>query len=73
MQKARSSIWLLIGVLPVIFGAMILTSDLVKWAIASYPAGVQLTQLHAPAWWGATLLALGLGYVVKFRPQRAQQ
>lgn len=72
-QKARSSIWLLIGVLPVIFGAMILGSDLVKWATVSYPAGVQLTQLHAPVWWGATLLALGIFYVVKFPPRRAQK
>jgi hypothetical protein len=29
---------------------------------------VQLTNLHTPIWWGGLLLALGLFYVIKFRP-----
>jgi hypothetical protein len=42
-----------------------------EWVTASYPAGVQLTNLHTPVWWGGVLEALGLLYVVKFRPGRA--
>jgi hypothetical protein len=30
-----------------------------------------LTNLHTPVWWGGTLFALGVLYVVKFRPGRA--
>ena len=36
-----------------------------------YPAGVQLTNLHTPVWWGGVLALLGLFYVVKFRPGQA--
>ena len=37
----------------------------------NYAPGVQLTNLHTPIWWGGVLLLLGLFYVVKFRPGKA--
>jgi hypothetical protein len=73
MHIARLSIWFFIEVLLIIYGAMILGSGLCEWATAGYPAGVQLTGLHAPVWWGATLLALGIIYVVKIPPRHVQK
>lgn len=73
MHGSGISIWFFIGILLVIYGAMILGSGILEWATGNYPAGVQLNQLHAPVWWGATLLALGIVYVVKFPPRRAQK
>jgi hypothetical protein len=33
-------------------------------------ANVILANLHAPVWWGAIMLALGLFYSLRFRPSR---
>jgi hypothetical protein len=33
-------------------------------------ANVVLANLHAPVWWGAILLVLGLFYGIRFRPGR---
>ena len=71
MHGARIPIWFFIGVLLVVYGAMILGAGVVEWTGASYPAGVELNQLHAPVWWGGLLEALGLFYVIKFRPGKA--
>jgi hypothetical protein len=71
MRGSGIPIWFFIGVLLTIYGAMILVYGVVEWTTGSYPAGVQLTQLHTPVWWGGLLTALGVLYVVKFRPGRA--
>ena len=71
MHGSGIAIWFFIGVLLVIYGAMILGYGLLEFATGSYPPLVQLTNLHTPIWWGALLLLLGLFYVVKFRPGRA--
>jgi hypothetical protein len=70
MHGSGIPIWFFIGVLLVIYGAMILGYGIFEMATGSYPPLVQLTELHTPIWWGASLLALGLLYVVKFRPGR---
>ncbi|MGD0096734.1 MAG: hypothetical protein ABSB60_09575 [Terracidiphilus sp.] len=57
-----------LGVLLVIYGAMILGYGIFESITGSYPPLVQLTNLHTPIWWGGLLLALGLFYVIKFRP-----
>lgn len=31
-------------------------------------ANVVLARLHAPVWWGAIMLVLGLFYGIRFRP-----
>jgi heme/copper-type cytochrome/quinol oxidase subunit 3 len=64
------SIWFFIGVLLMIYGAMILGEGIFELTTGNYPAGVQLTNLHAPVWWGAVLLAGGIFYAVKFPPRR---
>jgi hypothetical protein len=61
------SIWFFIGVLLTIYGVLILSYGL--WElITGVVANVVLANLHAPVWWGAMMLALGLFYSVRFRP-----
>jgi heme/copper-type cytochrome/quinol oxidase subunit 3 len=67
MHAARILIWFFIGVLLVIYCAMICGYGLVELSTGSYPPGVQLTNLHTPIWWGGLLALLGLFYVLKFR------
>jgi hypothetical protein len=71
MHGSGIAIWFFIGVLLVLYGGMIAIYGIYEWATANYPAGVQLTDLHTPVWWGGTLLVIGLLYVIKFRPGRA--
>ena len=76
MHGSGIPIWFFIGVLLVIYGAMILGYGVTEWVNVAYyggqyPAGVQLTNLHTPVWWGGLLTALGVLYVVKFRTGRA--
>jgi hypothetical protein len=69
MHNSGISIWFFIGVLLIIYGALILGYGL--WELATHTlANVVLANLHAPVWWGAMLLALGLFYGVRFRPGR---
>jgi hypothetical protein len=72
MHGSGISIWFFIGVLLVVYGALILGYGIFEAATGIYPSGVQLTELHTPIWWGATLFVLGLVYTVKFRPGRAK-
>jgi hypothetical protein len=71
MHGSGIAIWFFIGVLLVVYGGMVLLYGVYEWMTGIYPAGVQLTNLHTPVWWGALLLVIGLLYVVKFRPDRA--
>ena len=71
MHGSGIAIWFFIGVLLAVYGAMITVYGIYEWATASYPAGVQLTNLHTPVWWGGILLLIGLVYMIKFRPGRA--
>jgi hypothetical protein len=67
MKSAEISIWFFIGVLLTIYGVMILGYGL--WELATgNVANVVLANLHAPIWWGALMLALGLFYALRFRP-----
>jgi hypothetical protein len=60
-------------VLLVVYGFMILGYGIFEWVTASYPVGVQLTNLHTPVWWGALLAALGIFYTAKFRPGQVKK
>ena len=60
-------VWFFVGLLLFIYGVLIFISGLTHW---SHPPGnVQLTQLHAPVWWGALLIVLGGVYCLMFRPK----
>jgi len=71
MHGSGIQIWFFIGVLLLIYGVLILGYGIFELATGCYPAGVQLTSLHTPIWWGALLTALGALYCIKFRPGRA--
>jgi hypothetical protein len=65
--KGIISIWFFVGSLLGIYGILILSSGL--YELTHPPAHtVVLANLHAAVWWGALMLALGVLYMVKFRP-----
>lgn len=71
MHGSKIAIWFFIGVLLLVYGVMIFGYGIYELATGSYPAGVELTNLHTPIWWGGTLLIIGVLYVVKFRPGKS--
>ena len=67
MESNDISIWFFIGVLLTIYGVMILGYGI--WEVVTGNlANVVLAELHAPIWWGALMLVLGLFYALRFRP-----
>jgi FtsH-binding integral membrane protein len=68
--KGVISIWFFIGALLAVYGLLIVAAGVSE--LMSPPASpVTLAHLHPALWWGALMLALGLVYVVKFRPGRS--
>jgi hypothetical protein len=67
MKSTEISIWFFIGVLLTIYGVMILAYGIWELATGNL-APVVLANLHAPVWWGAIMLFLGLFYSLRFRP-----
>jgi FtsH-binding integral membrane protein len=61
------SIWLFIGTLVLVYGLLILGSGIYE---LSHPLQKPLAELHAPIWWGALLIVLGVVYILIFRPRR---
>ena len=59
-------VWFFVGVLLLIYGALIFASGLAEW---SHPPDTVLAELHAPVWWGALLIVLGGVYAAAFRPK----
>ncbi|MGH9607250.1 MAG: hypothetical protein ACRD3N_16300 [Terracidiphilus sp.] len=72
MHSAGISIWFFVGVLLTIYGAMILGYGIFSLITGSV-SNVALANLHAPVWWGAMLTALGIFYLVKFRPGKTDR
>ena len=71
MHSSGISIWFFIGVLLVVYGALITGYGIFELATGTL-ANVVLANLHAPLWWGAMLEALGLFYAIRFRPSRTR-
>jgi hypothetical protein len=71
MHSSNISIWFFIGVLLVVYGALITGYGIFELASGQL-ANVVLANLHAPVWWGAMLEALGLFYTIRFRPGRTR-
>ncbi|HEY0759160.1 MAG TPA: hypothetical protein VGD59_07895 [Acidisarcina sp.] len=70
MHSAGSiSIWFFIGVLLTIYGALILGYGIYEYVSGNW-AHVVLVQLHAPVWWGAIMLAIGVFYCLRFSPAK---
>jgi hypothetical protein len=70
MHGSGIPIWFFIGVLMFVYGVLILGYGIYEVVVGPL-ASVQLAELHTPIWWGAILLAVGVLYIVKFRPGRA--
>ena len=68
-QPRPISIWFFIGLLLTAYGVLILTAGLWQLNHPVRPA-VVLASLHLGIYWGALLLAAGLGYTFGFRPRR---
>jgi hypothetical protein len=62
-------VWFFVGVLFLVYGVLIFCSGLLEW---SHPSNTVLSELHAPVWWGALLIALGALYCTLFRPGRRE-
>jgi FtsH-binding integral membrane protein len=63
------SIWFFIGVLLTAYGLLITGAGI--YDLVSPPQNpVVLANLHAPLWWGAVLLAIGLFYFIRFFPRK---
>ena len=60
-------VWFFVGALLLVYGVIILISGVTEW---SSPSNVTMAELHAPVWWGALLIVLGIIYCAKFRPNR---
>jgi hypothetical protein len=71
MHGSKIPIWFFIGVLLTAYGLLITGYGIYELATGQL-ADVALKELHAPVWWGGTLLALGVLYTVKFRPGKAK-
>ncbi len=69
MHSGHISIWFFIGVLLSVYGAMIFGYGLYELA-TNQLANVVLANLHAPVWWGGSMLLVGLFYGIRFRPGR---
>ena len=59
------SIWFFVGVLLLIYGALILGAGIYG---VSHPPNVVLADLHAEIWWGALLIVMGAFYSIRFSP-----
>jgi hypothetical protein len=63
------SIWFFIGVLLTAYGILITGAGIYDLA-SPPPTPVVLANLHAPIWWGAVLLVIGLFYFIRFFPRK---
>ena len=72
MHSGKVTIWFFVGVLLSLYGTMILGYGIYT-LITGQLANVVLANLHAPVWWGAMLAALGVFYLIKFRPGKTEK
>ena len=61
-------VWFFIGVLLLIYGALIFIQGVVEY---SHPPDTVLASLHPALWWGALLLLIGIFYTLRYRPGKA--
>lgn len=63
-QKGMISIWFFIGMILLVYGAIITLASL----FIAPPSTIVLADLHAGVWWGAIMFFIGLFYTIRFRP-----
>lgn len=68
-MRGHTSIWFFSGLLLLCYGALVLATGL--WELGHPLAHPPvLSNLHAPIWWGALMLLMGLFYTIRFRHHR---
>lgn len=68
-MRGHTSIWFFSGLLLLCYGVLVLGTGL--WELGHPPAHAPvLSGLHAPIWWGALMLGMGLFYSIRFRHHR---
>jgi formate hydrogenlyase subunit 3/multisubunit Na+/H+ antiporter MnhD subunit len=72
MERHFISVWFFIGALLAVYGVLILASGVYGLFMPLHQS-VAMSQLHIGIWWGAGMLLLGTGYVIRFRPKRPKR
>ena len=69
-MRERISIWWFAGLLLLCYGIVIFITGIYE---LSHPLihPPELSNLHAPIWWGALLAIVGLWYLIHFRPRKS--
>ncbi|MBI2513297.1 MAG: hypothetical protein HYV96_15070 [Opitutae bacterium] len=67
MKEHSVSIWFLIGLQLFLYGVLITGAGIYQFFNPPAQRTV-LFELHSGIWWGALMLAAGIGYTVAFRP-----
>ena len=67
-MRGHIQIWFFSGILLLAYGVLITATGL--WEL-SHPLvnPPVLNELHAPIWWGGMMTAVGLFYILRFRPR----
>jgi hypothetical protein len=68
MKEGGLSIWFLIGLILAVYGVLVAAAGIWQ-AVFPPPDPVVLADLHAGIYWGALMLAVGIFYIVRFRPR----
>ena len=72
-HEKQIPIWFFIGVMLALYGFIILGAGIYGWVHPPPPEKmVKLWNYHAGVWWGALMFIIGLVYVVKFWPSKAE-
>jgi hypothetical protein len=71
MERHFISVWFFIGALLAVYGVLILGSGVYELFAPSAPP-VAMSRLHIAIWWGAGMLVMGAGYLIRFRPRKGQ-
>ncbi len=67
--KHSISVWFFVGLLFVIYGALILGYGIYELFVP--PDGsIAMARLHINLWWGSGMLLIGAVYILRFRPGR---
>jgi FtsH-binding integral membrane protein len=67
-MRGHIQIWFFSGILLLVYGVLIAGTGL--WELSHpLPNPPVLYQLHPPIWWGSMMAAVGLIYILRFRPR----